>query len=328
MKIFPFFLLSFAPLLTGCLGLLPALQPVPELRLSALPTPPHNRPVQIIFPGEAPPSRPYVKIKVLSAKRSAGYPTTNIVKELADQAQREGADAILVLGKNVYAQTDVSTTTTVDSSGVSTSSSSTTWEWQDLSALAIKYTDNVDYLADYVRELRLLQWVDTGWQTAATGSVQYAAPTLWQPSGGTWLDLWRLYDADLIASDAVKNRLRYIDGHEGLRVSNWYAVPAAPRPQRKYRLHLKPDGLADRVEIRLNYPEKAGVRETVRFQYDSEGKIVGRQIDTQAWGRIEEHRIFDEKGKISAVEWTRSGRPFLRMDHVYYTADDIRLFHN
>ena len=321
-------LFAFAVLFSSCLAWLPKIEPVPEIRLTALPTPPHKRPVQIIFPGEAPPTRPYVKIKVLSAKRTAGYPTTNIVQELANQAQDEGADAILVLGKNVYAQTDMSTTTTVDSNGVNTSSSSTTWEWQDVSALAIKYLDNVDYLPDFVREMQIRQWTDTGWVTAASGQVQYREPVAWQPSGGTWLDFWRLYDPETLLPAGLKERLKYADGNDGRRVSAWFNRPELPRPTRRYRLRLDDASRVNKIEIHLHYPEKEGTTEIIDYHYDQSGRLTGRRLQTQAWGAVDEQWTFDEKGKVRQIDWTRAGQPFLRMAYVYYQPEDLKLFAN
>ena len=319
-------LFLFAFLFASCI-VLSKIQPVPEIRLTALPTPPHHRPVQIIFPGEAPPSKPYVKIKVLSAKRSAGYPTTNVVQELANQAQAEGADAILVLGKNVYAQTDVSTTTTVDSNGVSTSSSSSTWEWQDVSVLAIKYLDNVDYLPDFVREMQLLHWTGAAWEIVANGQVQYGAATNWLPSGGTWIDFWRLYDPSALLPPGL-DLMKYSDGNDGRRVSTWFNRPQTPRPTRRYRLRLGNNNQLEKMEIRLHYPEKEGTRENIDYQYDATGRLSGRPLDTKAWGVIDEQWTYDEKGKALQINWTRAGQPFLRMDYVYYRPEDIKLFTN
>lgn len=322
MKITPFVLLVSLVWLSGCI-ILP--KPVPEARLTALPTPPHNRPVKIIFPGEAPPTAPYVKIKVLSVKRSAGIPTTNLVQELADRAQREGADAILILGKNVYSEIQSSTTTTMDSTGFQTSTSNSTWEWQDVSALAIKYLSNLDYLPDYVREKRLLHWNAGLWQPLATGRVNYDGPTSWQPATGTLLDLWTACDLDIILPEKDRPGLKYSDGVDGRRVSNWVS---GPRPDRKYRIRLSTTGRLEVAESRFLRGLHAGQTEKILYRYDDEGRLSSRQIESLDWGTIVEKYHFGDTGKLSAVEWTRDGQNFLKMDLVYYRVEDAAEFAN
>lgn len=322
MKFAPLLLLVSIAALCGC-GIIPP--PVPEARLTALPTPPHNRPVKIFFPGETPPAQPYVKIKVLSVKRSAGIPTTNLVQELAQQAQREGADAILILGKNVYTETQSSTSTTMDSTGFQTTTSNTSWEWQDLSALAVKYLSNVDYLPDYVREKRLLRWNAGLWQPVATGRVNYEGPTAWQPATATFLDLWTSYDLDVIIPEKDRPQLKYSDGVDGWRVSSW--VPG-PTPDRKYRIRQSTPVRIEVAESRFMSGAHAGKTEKILYRYDGEGRLAGRQIESLDWGRILEKYRYNDAGKLTAVEWTREGQPFLKLDLVYYRVEDAADFMN
>lgn len=316
------FLAVASLLLSGCFSF----TPVPEARLTPLPTPPHDRPVKIFFPGETPPGQPYVKIKVLSVKRSAYHPTTNLVQELAHRAQREGADAILVLGKNVYAENSTTSTTTVDSLGVHTNTSSSSWEWQDVSALAIKYLDNLDYLSDFVRERQLWHWQSGEWKPAATGQVSYEGPTAWQPAHDQWLDLWSAYDLTAYEPAEARARFRYGDGADGLRVSNWFNRPIA-WADRKYRFRETAEGRIEKAEVRvLNTPKAA--TETIRYFYDDQGRVSGRLLDTKDWGPILEQYYFDAAGKPLAVEWTRGDQPFLKMDWVYYRPEDVSKFLN
>lgn len=81
-------------LLSACQSYYPATRDT-NLLEPILPVLPHDRDVEVFFPGEKGPSRPYRKIAILEQN---GGPASSRVSILKDQAREYGADALIVVG--------------------------------------------------------------------------------------------------------------------------------------------------------------------------------------------------------------------------------------
>lgn len=317
-------LFTLASLLcTGCFTFAPRT----DDRLTPIPTPPNQKAVQIYFPGEKIPDEPYIKIKLISAKNQASAATTTVVKELAAKAQREGADAILVLGKNNYTTTDETTVTTTDSTGSKTTTTSSSTDWQSVDALCIKYIKNITYLDQYVKEKQLLAFDGNSWTPVASIALDLNGAPAQRSGDANWIALVEDYELGNVWPEAKIDYLGWKKKDGDTSVTKWFRPRNPNWPLREYRLYKNLDGLMLGFDFRPTAGGKPAERGRARYFYDDRQRLSTRLLETAAYGLLFEQFYYDTAGKCLYSELVRTEgnqeTPVLQVRYAYYQNGDL-----
>lgn len=298
-----------------------------EPRLTPIPTPPNNRPVAIYFPGEKLPEEPYIKIKLITTKRLATRATTEVVQELADCAQQEGADAILVLGKNNFTTTDQTTTSSADSTGITTTTTSSSTDWQSVDALCIKLVRNIDYLDRYVREKRILSPENGNWAPAATLQLDLNGVPVKRSGDANWLALVEDFELGNICPEAGLAGLAWNKAKSGTSETRWFLPWNKNWPLRQYRLQRNPAQQIVALDFRPTPGGKPTDRGHAQYFYDEQDRLSMRLLETSAYGVLFEHFDYDASGKCRYANVFREKdgleTPMLRVEYTYFQNSDL-----
>jgi len=296
-------------------------------RLTPIPTPPHQKAVQIYFPGEKIPEEPYIKIKLISAKNQASAATTSVVKELAARAQKEGADAILVLGKNNYTTIDETTVTTTDSTGSKTTTSSSSTDWQSVDALCIKYIKNITYLDQYVREKQLLARESDAWAPVAVLQFDLNGMPAGRSGDANWISLIEDYEPGNIWPEQEWSRLNWSGKGQAVRATRWFRPRNQNWPLRQYRLQKNAAGQLLAFDFRPTTGGNPANRGHAQYFYDDSGRLAMRLLETAAYGLLFEQYHYDTAGKCLYSELVRTEgnreTPVLQVRYAYYQNGDL-----
>jgi len=91
-----FIFLTLASLLSGCVTLLTQSTPYVAPRLYPIPTPPHEREVEIYLPGQTPRDNDFVKVQIINATFNPNGSYAAVMDELQEKAQKAGLDGLLI----------------------------------------------------------------------------------------------------------------------------------------------------------------------------------------------------------------------------------------
>lgn len=296
-------------------------------RLTSIPTPPHQQAVKIYFPGEKLPDEPYIKIKLISAKNHALAATTSVVKDLAARAQKEGADAILILGKNNYTTTDETTVTTTDSTGTKTTTTSSSTDWQSVDALCIKYIKNINYLDRYLKQKQLLVYEDHSWKQVASIDFNPNGVPVHHSGDANWIALVESYELGAVWPEAELSRLKWSNLPDRNKSTRWFSTRHPFWPLRQYRLIKSPEGKLLSIEFRPSNGGNPADRGQSRYFYDDSGRPLLRLLETPAYGILFEQYQWDENGRCLYADLTRTDdgqeTPLLRVACRYFQNSDF-----
>jgi len=104
-----------------------------------IPMKPHESEVQVIFPGEKI-LKPYIKVDIIESSGEAFTSTKALIKDLTVRGNLRGVDAIVLMSNNTFSHDDGEYVTAVKSA----------------TALGIKYIENIDYLDDCVKQVKVV----------------------------------------------------------------------------------------------------------------------------------------------------------------------------
>lgn len=303
------FWLFFALLLTGCDVYRPYVQ---EERLTAIPTPAHQDPVEVFFLGESRPERPYLRVSVLKARgRDAGEPTA-LVKSLEQQAREKGCDAVVVTGQDHYEEvrTDLFIDDTYSVSG------------QSMIAIGIKYVDQLPRADQFVCEKVLMRKTGEDWQRI--GAVIYGLNGHMEEIQGGANEMY-LYSLDHLLYET-----RGWEFHQAMQDPSYPYSPAPLNRRRgngsfltdQVKVFYRPDTLPG--AIRLITVGGRPVNSTMSLVYNDDGRLLGRRWETPQ-GALTSRIRYDAEDRVRAEYFYREEEPerdFLMFDYRYCTPAD------
>lgn len=274
-----------------------------------IPTPPHDRNVEVYFSGESRPAKSYLHLKYLSAKKKGHDEMNLLVLELKKQAREAGADAIIVLEtqKRVEQVTAGETYYDVDVA--------------DMNAIAVIYPENLKYIPGQTKTWNIYtpDKNDQSWQLTASQSFDFKGYPGAQTGKSHWLNWWRnashefLLQTPRILVRSVKDEL----GREKKRLLEDY---------RTVRIFYEKQG---RTVKSIKTSKNDISDRTILYHYAEDGKtITHREIYQEQLPDIRymEYPELDENGRLKAYLYVKQEGnkkdQFLRMEFVYYTEED------
>ena len=281
--------------------------------LANLPTEPHQREVAILFANDPPPSESYIKIGVLEAYGDQFTSYNDLIRNLQQQGQDLGVDAVQLLGKDYVEETE----------GVD---AITTYVTTTLSGLGMLYLKNADYLSRYVQSKEVYFYNDTTGrydELILRKDVSYdgTEPTITGNRIG--IRFLRDYSLDHLYHEETADW--------------WYASDAKGRV---FRRGYHPEGYllktvkfsydsVDRVkEAQIRYTGGRRPPETIQFIYNEQGKVKKKHIYQDGKLTLREIPAYDKRGQCAGSEFFRigdgqRGEPYLRVVYRFFDPENL-----
>ena len=274
-----------------------------------IPTPPHDRNVEVYFSGESRPAKNYLHLKYLSAKKKGHDELNQLVLELKKQARAAGADAIIVLETQKRVEQVISGETYYDV------------DVADMNAIAVIYPENLQYIPGAIKAWNIYVPDSSRqtWQLVSTQSFDFKGIPTTQTGKSHWLNWWRnashefLMETPRVLVRSTRDELN----REKKRILEDY---------RTVRIQYEKDAR----NIKLIKTAKNEISDrTILYHYAENGKTVAsREMYQEQLRDIRylEYPEYDENGKIKAYLYLKKQgdkkEQFLRMEFEYYTEED------
>ncbi|KAA3440401.1 hypothetical protein [Rufibacter hautae] len=317
-------LLSVLLVQTACMR---AYEPIASSdRLSSLPTPGHSQEVEVFFPGERPTDTAYVKIAVVEEKAEGEVAYAKLVEQLRNKAQKQGLDAILILGKTQGTQLKNDATLfeviLEIASGDEIKDNYYSVTTHELSAVGIKYKRNLQYLPQYVQSKRLYALEQGQELLLATVAVDH----LGQDQKVTYQNV---NDTPTYQGFVHRYSLDHLLKEQGPK---WHYLEENGLVVRRKLMSLDGSGPIKNIKISYNaaqLPEKLEIRHPVMAQpeiltitYNAQGQVTQKLIYRNKQLVLQETNTYDAAGKLVSTlhEKVQHGAvlPFLKTVYDYY----------
>lgn len=274
-----------------------------------VPTPAHDKAVEVFFPISGMPQRPYLHLAYLSARRGMTGNATDLVLDLQRQTQKVGGDAVIIL--NSAPRTEV-----IQS-----------FEWVEtvdvntMSGLAIIYPENLQFVPGQVKAWQISVPDSSGraWKVVTTRNFDIKGNSLDLSGEQKWFDWW--YNRQII-SFAGGGAYRREDSYGRIRSLN------SPAQQRRMVFTYEAPGASARIK-RKRIHQNGLLLETHDYHYTEDKKRVAHIeiapshlpnrrflefTETDAEGRVTGYLYLLKEGGQSVQ--------YLRVDFVDYTFEE------
>lgn len=235
-----------------------------EPEYTNIPMKPNKSEIQVIFPGEKI-LKPYIKVDIIESSSGVFTSTKALIKDLKIKGMFRGVDAIVLMSNNTFSHDDGEYVTSVKSA----------------SALGIKYVENIDYLDDCVKRVKVIAFDkrDNEYKTTALIKTNWKGSFLELKEGNSffWDFLYNFSDQHLIheMSGWSFNRRKGMDGKNYLRRvfgSNKTVVL----------------NFTNKNEANLFVEDKRNKKYSARIKsyYNDDGYLISKEIDSEKLGKF------------------------------------------
>ncbi|WP_205504297.1 hypothetical protein [Rufibacter psychrotolerans] len=297
-----------------------------ENRLSLLPTPYHDKEVEVYFPGEYPQDSSYVKVAILEQRAEGAVAYGTLVEAVKKKAKQQGMDAVLLLNKNQSTRLQkeglLAELIAETIAGRELEDEYTSVTTHELAGVGIKFRKNLHYLPEYLQKKQvyavegeteaLLASVEIDHQgiarkvTAATATDeqtyeryvhQYDLQHLLQETGPQW-------------------RYRQVVGQIRKRKLRG---PAGAPPLKKVKIQYNELLLPHRLELTTSPDPQP---ETIEITYNEQRQVMSKAIRKDGQVVLKEVNSFGPGGKLQATLHYKvedgKDQPFLKTVYHYY----------
>ena len=310
-------LLATAFVFTGCMSNYPVTQD--PYRIKEFPTPRHNNEIKVYFPGEKLPEKPYIQTHTFEARNFPGAPMSVQVQQIREQARDAGVDAVIVMSHRDQAElTRYGNMIMVNS----------------LTALGIKFKENVDYLHmyRYVDQLYAFNSEKDTFELVANlypnfdGQVKTVESLDSNDLGKFYFENYvRRYSLDFLLAEQSE-RWRYKTSLNGLVTRRDYVVNGAKHIMLK--LHYAENSKKlERVEASMYGPGERWHDYEILLDYGPNKMISEKRILENGNLELIERFYYDDKDRLMTSTYHKvaegAEQPFLRTHYYYYEDEDI-----
>ena len=287
-----FLLFSLSILLSGCFSAYPQYFSeysgnTDKKLFTNIPIKPSGKKVEIIFPGEAPPTEPYIKVDVIEVQ--GGGTTKQLIEDLQYNAQIRGIDALMILSNNNITEYDEFNTYTS----------------QKIAALGIKYIKNIDYLDECAHHLNVIKLnsktnkydtvaiIKTGWDGRLI-EIEKGKEIYWH----------FLFDFSLEHLAYEKNskwKFRTISKtRTSINTERIYTLKTLPYPVFKTIKLYEKDGQIESLKIIENPRHRYSA--DIKFTYDEDGYLTSQFIDSPFLGKFRQDFIYGKNDEPLRID--------------------------
>jgi hypothetical protein len=310
-------LLAVLFVFTGCMTNYPFTSD--PYRIKEFPTPRHNREVKIYFPGEKLPDKPYIQTHTFEARHYPGAPITVQVRQIREQARAAGVDAVIIMSHRDQAElTRYGHLMMVNT----------------LTALGIKFKENVDYLHMYrsIDQLYAFNAEKDTFELVANlypdfdGQVKTVEVLDDAEMGKFYFENYiRRYSLDFLLGDKSPN-WRYKTKLSGLVTRREYIKDGLKHI--KLDLHYEPDTRKlTRIDASIFNPGEVWHNYEILLEFGPNKMISEKKILSNGNLELIERFYYDEKDRLLTSTYHKivdgQEQPFLQTHYYYYDDEDV-----
>ena len=320
------YLLLLCLVLQGCWRSYPVVRSSGKM-LNIPSPPPHNNEVNIFFPGEPLPERPYLKIKMISVSGDEQVPDNQLLNQLKSEAQSEGLDDVILMDKNFKSELVTEThgpglfaILFGDSADQEVEEITYLQNTKELTGLGIKYIDNMEYVRDVIKTEQVFTY------NPDDGSYELGAFVTFKLTGG----IQEKEDKNMLLQFLDEHSLDHLVYEE---TGSWkYKQIRDLLVRRKLIVHGETYKVCDitldeaskirKIEIRFTDDP---VKETIELNYDENERLIGRVLQTKRFGYLREERKFNDDGSWKEFHYYNDrGTLLMKRSWICFDLDDVR----
>ncbi len=249
-------------------------------KISSIPTFSHTNDVPVFFPGEKLPEDKYVKTAIVHLKKNGDLGYSDFLNDIKKNSQTLGADAALILNKNIVSEYDSRTQTSVE-------------------FITIKHIKKIDYLDQFVKTKKVFEYdsVANNYQLVETLNINFNKKIIETIGNNRFYEInFKPYSLDLILfeksnkwvyttkNDTLMKRYYYING----KIIGYVDTP----PTEEYSFSYT-SGKISSVKLEVD----TYIDEIV-FIYNSDGKVQYKELLISGKVKLLEIFIYDESQKL------------------------------
>ena len=284
-------------------------------RISEVPTVPHERDVELYFAGEWP-KEEYVKIAALEARGGENTRYAQLILKLKDQAQKHGADAIVIQNKEFIS----------DISAISSSRTISTTTTSELHGIAVKYKKNLDL--SRMPKQQQIQVYNAHAQTfepllnlhLSYGGAVTSHEEL-QPDA---MKFYNTYAKPYSEYALLHEQNQYWSSHEQKGYITARQLVRNGSILKSVQVEYTPQRQISKITIE----EPGAKKEHIDYKYDADGKLTARYIYRDNVLFLQEKYAYSPAGMIEQVKLYTSNEqgemPLLQSTFAYYTLQEVR----
>lgn len=282
-------------------------QSAPNATLIDIPTPAHQRPVEVYFLGESKPTKPYLRLAYIAMGKGDSQNLTPTIELLKQRAQLLGGDAIMIMGGTNKVRV-VNIGEWVEEQVVS-----------DLEALALVYPENLLFVPGCVKAWHVLKPDSTGMRWEIMGSKFFTLKGATAGASGdlVWLNWWE----KISHSHLLETSWRYTSDEYG-RKSSLY-------PTRDQRIKIFYTTETGRIVKKLNLFTQGNFMGSISYIYEKDNKTIKSREIVEGTNKSQsylEYPEYDAAGNITGylilMKNGSKSEQFLRIEFEYYTPEE------
>ena len=293
-----------------------------------MPTPPHNKEVDVFFPGEQPPSNPYIRIELIEVSGAEYNSYSQLVNTMKKRAQSKGIDAVMFLGHHQTEKLMSDETLLENCSETESGESIVNTYWTETQkqvlGLGIKYIDDVDYLDQYIKAKYI--YPDSsmpGSKPATEISIDIDNKHLAVEGNQTYADLVFRYSPTHLVDET--NHWLFRKDEFGRTIKRSY-VPGGLK-HKKCNLTYDRSNRVKVIEIKNFYTYHNG-REKVTYTYRAASdQLIEVEISSSLYGQLKQVFLFNDSKEPTGELWYKlienQEVPFFRVDYELYSLQDF-----
>ena len=288
-------------------------------RIKEFPTPRHTNEIQVYFPGEKLPEKPYIQTHTFEARNYPGAPMNMQVQQIRDQAASAGVDAVILMNHRDQSEiTRFGHMVMVNS----------------LTALGIKFKENVDYLHmyRYVDQVYAFNAEKDTFELVANlypnfdGQVKTVESLDSTEMGKFYFEQYiRRYSLDFLLGEQSP-RWRYRSGLNGLVTRRDYVLNGAKHIMLKLHYADRSKKL-ERIEASMYGPGEMWHQYEIRVEFGPNKMISEKKILASGKPELIELFYYDEQDRLLTSTYHKivdgEEKPFLQTHYYYYEDEDV-----
>jgi hypothetical protein len=282
--------------------------PLQPTTMLDLPTPPHQREVDVFFVGETVPAKPYLHLDYLAARKKGHDKPGTLIERLKTQAQGIGADGIIVWPPELKVETVVSGDWMVNS------------EVMDMSALAIVYPESLQFMPGLLKVWNVYTVDSTGqrWVLAASQPFDFKGNP--KPLSGSriWYDWWYEKTHHYLL-EAPETKVGDAYGRLGSTLVRPERIRVRVMYETQYSKQIKMLRLSSEGRLLI----------TIAYQYEEDKKTIksreirfGKKVADSFWEYPEYDAAGQVKGYLILKKTPEKSEQFLRVEFEYYGEEE------
>jgi len=247
----------------------------------------HDKSVEIFFPGEKPPGEEYIKVDILEVV--GGGRMKDLIKNLQEKGRLHGVDALMIMGNDTYEE----------------SVGDYVYTNQKISALGIKYIKNIDYLNDCIKQANVISLNEKTMKYDTTTVIRTDAQGRFLEFEEGEVFYWGFlyyFSLEHLAYDYSSQwqHKKFMKDNGLVRITRVRTHHSNPGVHLETVI-IEQFGKFIR-KLKVNHLQRPQFSAKISFNYDKDGYLIEKDIDSERRGKFKQKFVYDENGLLLRID--------------------------